>query len=164
MLLVSVVLGYLGGRYGWLPGGTDDESDGALSWVGFALVVLGLGIETWGFVRNWRSGAGVAAWNSPILSLSRRRRRELRDQVRGRVPLDPGSTALTREFAVAVLRDYRRLMPIIVGVGVIALGQVLQHSGLLRVFSLVGVLFLVWGVLVMRRDTKSARAFLAAYN
>lgn len=75
------------------------DRNGALSWTGFSLIVLGLGIKTWGLVRGWRSAANRAAWNSPLHDLSRQRRRDLRDQVRAREALNQGSVLLARDLA-----------------------------------------------------------------
>ena len=84
--------------------------------------------------------------------------------MRGRKQPDQDSILLARDFAQTMIRDHRRLAPIIGGLCVMTLGQFLQHSGLFwQLYLIAALLLMTVGLLIGRRDSRTARSFLAAH-
>lgn len=140
------------------------RSSGSTGWLAVTgLVVTGCGllVEIVALVKMARSRQWGAAWRSPLMALTRRQRRSLAQQVRGKRPVDPARLALTRYTAERWEGQSPLIFLVFVGAGLIGAGNVLitpnaYHYGLAGYWVvLVVLMFVVWG-----RQRRQARRFL----
>lgn len=140
------------------PGGPVDPPV-ARTAVGPALTLVGLVLELVGLVRG---GVLRSQRQSPLWAVPARERRRLRRQVKGRAPVVPEDLPALRALAGSV-RDQRWLLPVWGGLGLVQLGQAVQHGGALALFFATGALVLVVCAVLVHRDVRRAERFLAEH-
>lgn len=161
---VAVGVGYAAARNGWGSSFVGDDTHGALSWFGLALTLVGLAVETWGLVRLFRARKGTSRWESPLLGASRERKRSLRDQMRGRRPADAESMPTVRLLAQTTVREYGNFAPVLVGLMVMQIGQLLtREMSAVGLLMLVALILMAIGLVVSLVDVHRARSFLLAH-
>lgn len=160
----AVGVGHAAARGGWGSSFVGEDTHGPLSWFGLALTVVGLVVETWGAIRLFRARKGKSRWESPLLGLSREGKRGLRDQMRGRRPADAESLPMVRLLAQTTVREYGNFAPVLAGLMVMQIGQLLTRElsavGLLMVAALI---MMAIGLAVSLVDVQRARNFLLAH-
>lgn len=161
---VAAGLGYAAARNGWgRPKFIGADTHGLLSWLGQAMIFVGLAVEIWGLVRLFRARRGSSPWDSPLLELSRDAKRGLRDQLRGRRPIDTDSLPAVRLLAQTKVREYGDFAPVLVGLMIMETGQLLIREmsavGWLMVFS---TIVLAIGLIISLVEVRRARSFLLA--
>lgn len=135
-----------------------------MSWFGLALSAVGLAVETWGLVRLFRARKGKSRWESPLLGSSREGKRDLRDQMRGRRPVDAEALPTVRLLAQTTAREYGNLAPVLVGLMIMQTGQLLTRQMSVVGLVMIGALILMTvGLVVSLIDVRRARSFLLAH-
>jgi hypothetical protein len=126
------------------------------------MVVLGAGVvlEVVGLVVVFRGGRWRRAWRAPTMVLTRRQRRQLLGQVRGRAPADPARLPLARDLAGRLV-DQLRLVVVFTGIAVLQVGQAIITPETWRVLTSSGlVLLYAYGGVLTGREARRARRFL----
>ena len=140
------------------------RSADSTSWLHVAGLVAsscGLIVEIVALVKMVRSRQRGSAWRSPMLVLTRRQRRSLVQQIRGKRPVDPARLALTRYVAERWEGQSPQIFLVFVGAAMIGVGNVLItpngfHYGLAVYLAVLLVLmFVLW-----ERQRRQARRFL----
>jgi hypothetical protein len=129
------------------------------------LVVMGLGIVVMvvGLVLQFRANRRNGAWRSPLGVLTRRQRKEVLAQVRGRAPVDDRRIPLGRHLA-QLLVSQRMLLIGQTGMLLVFAGQWISRPSGWRIglFVFFGIVLCVAG-LFMARDIRRAKRFLDAH-
>jgi len=146
-----------------LPDGGSD--DGPLWRQVAGLVVSGLAVVVLAVVLvvQWRGNRRRRAWRSPLLVLSRRQRKDLLAQVRGRAEVVPERLPLARHLAETLV-DQRIAVALYLGLLLLYSGQLLtlQTSW----WTVLGVGYAVAGAVFLPnvvRNARRAQTFLDAH-
>lgn len=166
--VVVVVSGIVGGLVGALVAGDSPEptTDPPWGWaqtLGLVLAAAGLVVMASLLVVQWRSGQLRFFWNSPALVLTRRQRKALAAEIRGRRPADPRHLRVARAVAAHV-GGLRQVVVLLVGLLLILLAQaLLTPSGGRWVYT--GALLLLYGVVLVPvvRNNRQVHRFLAEH-
>ena len=150
-----------------LGSGGDGASADPAAWqevTGLVLLAVGLVVEVAGFVVMRRAGLlRKDRWAVPAAVLTKTQRALLRDQVRGRAPVDPTRLPLARDGARRIVAQ-RGQVVLVVGVLFLLVGQAVSDPGLWRAV-LAGAFVVFYAVVVwaLERDARRAERFLAAH-
>lgn len=158
-MVVGAAIGFASSH----PGATTSRGWSVAHWravAGPALLNAGLLLETVVVVARFRSGQFKAGWRSPSLVLSRRQRRQLLRQIRGKGDVDQVMLPVSRRLAVLV-RNQRSMIGLFIALPMIFLGQALPHNVPLRwwLAILMSVAYAALTVPILR-DSRLAEKFL----
>lgn len=158
---VTVVVGVV---LGVVSGGRSDHSSssGVTGWrqvAGIVLILAGLGFALVTFVRLRRSG--VYSWSSPLWVLSFAQRRRAGRQLRGKAPVAAHELVVLRAAAEVILVQTRNSRPVLLGLALSGVGQVVRSSSaLLTGMSVVGLVLFAGAAVLLPRDARRMRVFL----
>ena len=130
---------------------------------GGAAMLVGIVVIVVGIVRLVRSGQLGAGMRSPLRSMSRPDRRQIRRRALGVEPTPPDEIDRTRDVAELISRQ-RGLLVLYLGLIVTGVAQALVATT--RVLAVIGVgLVVVWSLslVLILRDARRAERFLAAH-
>jgi hypothetical protein len=130
--------------------------------VGLGVIVAGLAIGAVGLFKLRGSGQLGGRWGAPTAMLTRRQRKSLARQVRGKESVDRQHLAITRDLAERILAN-RWLLLTFAGLSLSQAGGVIQDPSWSRftLFALIAVLY-AFASLSMLRFARQAERFLAA--
>ena len=126
--------------------------------LGICLIVGGILLEITYFVVIIRNGEFSAGWRSPSLVLGWRQRRAIRQQIRGRLEVDPAMLPISRELA-ARTKSSARILVMMLALAMIAAGQTLNSTSSVQLIIAVGlgVLYLCLAPFIIWESRRAAR-------
>ena len=128
--------------------------------VGLGLSAVGLVTVLTGVVLLWRSTGWQPIWRTPMVVLTRRQRRQLSKEVRGRSAAHPRHGRIAQYLARRIV-DQRGLVPLLVGAMIMFLGLLLATPSLWRlIYTLVILLTETAAAVSVIRVRRQARNFL----
>lgn len=157
MVGVGVVLDVMVG------GGSDDAGGSAVArWrevVGLVMIVVGVGIIVVTLVRARRTAA--SGWGSPLRVLSSAQQRRVGRQLRGKAPVAEDEVAVLRSVAEVIRVQSKYLQPLMVGLAVSTVGQIVQSTSNVVIGSSAIALVVVGSALVLLlRSAPRMQSFL----
>jgi hypothetical protein len=126
---------------------------------GLILIVVGIGFEVVTFVRARRTRAWN--WSSPTAVLSWRQRRRVGRQLRGKAPVLEDELVVLRAAAEFIGVQSRNTQPLVLGLVIMNVGQVVQStSAFVTATSVVVLVVFAWVAVLLPRSVRQMGAFL----
>lgn len=129
--------------------------------IGLTIAAAGLVVGFFGVRRQWSRGLVSENWRGPLAGMKRSQRKQLTNQVRGRLPIQPGTEQLTVLQARLMIQQ-RWTNVVNCGLALLWIGLLVSSPALGRlVLAVLFVILVVVATPFIERDARTGEKFIA---